>query len=324
MNYGNNKKTIRHIFLVFVFSYATILPVFSQVEAQLSQYMFHPEAFNPASMGENGMAHAIGQYRTQWVGMPGAPETMYFSVNAPFVTKKNTHAIGITFLNDKAGAFINQSASLQYAFKKKVGKGLLSVGANLGFMSIGFDADSAKNEIQSEYHDAVDPIVPMIDENGMGFDVTLGAYYSTPKYYAGISYVHLNNPSFKLGDKSVFHATGITYINGGFDVNLEETKFVLKPSTLIKTDFTTFQVDVSTRLEYDKKYWGGLSYRLQDAVTLLGGISLANGISLGYSYDLPTGKLLTVTSGSHEFFLSYGFALDMSKNKKRYKSIRIL
>ena len=324
MIYKNNKKNVKHIVLVFLFSYVIILPVFTQVEAQLSQYMFHTETFNPASIGENNMIRVIGQHRIQWVGMPGAPQTTYFSINAPFAMGKSTHAAGINFLNDKAGAFKNQSASLQYAYKRKLAGGLVSVGVNLGFMSIGFNADSVKSDIQSEYHEDVDPVVPTTDENGMGFDMSLGVFYSNPKYYAGVSYVHLNKPSFALGSKSTFHARGIAYLTGGFDVNLGESRLVLKPSTLIKSDFTTWQVDVSSRLEYDKKFWGGLSYRFQDAVAVLGGISLSNGLALGYSYDLPTGKLLTVSSGSHEFFLSYSFAFDTSKNKKKYKSIRIL
>jgi len=98
----------------------------------------------------------------------------------------------------------------------------------------------------------------------------------------------------------------------------------LKSSTLFKSDFISWQLDLSSRLEYDKKYWGGLSYRFQDAVVVFAGLNLSNGLSIGYSYDLPTSALITTTSGSHEICLSYSFMLDTGKNKNKYKSIRIL
>lgn len=320
-----NKKMKRIV--VLLFSFACIIPAFSQFEAQISQYMFHPATYNPAAIGEGGMINVTGQHKIQWIGMPGAPQTTFFTLNAPFKMGKTiSHGIGIKFLNDKIGAFTNQSADLQYAFKKNIGNGVLSFGADLGFVSVGFIADSVKKtDLVSEYHDfAGDMTIPTANESGMGLDLSVGAFYSAPKYYAGISYVHLNNPTVKLGDKSMFNVRGIMYVTGGYDVAIANPKLLLRSSTLLKSDFTTWQAELSTRLEYDKRFWGGMSYRYQDAVIVLAGLSISSGISLGYAYELPTGKMLTVSSGSHELFLSYSFAFDMSKNKNRYKSIRIL
>lgn len=320
-----NKITKRIV--VLIFSIASILPVFSQFESQLSQYMFHPAVFNPASIGEGGMVNVTGQHRIQWLGMPGAPQTTFFSLNAPFKMGKTlTQAVGLKFLNDKIGAFSNQSANFQYALKKNIDKGVLSIGTDIGFVSVGFMYDSIKNSnISSEYHDITgDTHIPTADETGMNLDLSLGVFYSAPKYYVGISYVHLNNPVIKLGDKSKFNIKGVVYATGGYDLAFENPKLVLRSSALLKSDYKTWQTDLSTRMEYDKRFWGGLSYRYQDAIVVLAGMNLFSGISIGYAYDLPTGKMLTVSSGSHEFYLSYSFAFDTSKNKNRYKSIRIL
>ena len=193
-------------------------------------------------------------------------------------------------------------------------------------MSVGFVYDSIKNpNISSEYHDITgDTHIPAADETGLNLDLSLGVFYSAPKYYVGISYVHLNNPVIKLGDKSKFNIKGVVYATGGYDLAFENPKLVLRSSALLKSDYKTWQTDLSTRMEYDKRFWGGLTYRYQDAIVVLAGMNLFSGISIGYAYDLPTGKMLTVSSGSHEFYLSYSFAFDTSKNKNRYKSIRIL
>jgi type IX secretion system PorP/SprF family membrane protein len=117
---------------------------------------------------------------------------------------------------------------------------------------------------------------------------------------------------------------GAMYLTGGYNYALPDTKYVLKPSGLFKTDFTTFQIDLSGRMDYDNKYWGGLSYRYQEAVVFLAGINIAGGLSIGYSYDLPTSKLITATWGTHEIVMLYSFEYVFEKRNKKYKSIRIL
>ena len=310
------------LFSVFVASVA-----FSQFEAQLSQYMLNMPTFNPASIAENGMINVSDQHRIQWVGIPGAPQTTHFSINMPLkISGKVANGIGVKFLNDKIGAFSNQSAQLQYAYKRKLGKNTLSLGADIGFVSVSFLADSIRNaEINSEFHDFLgDQAIPTADDTGMNLDLSLGAFYSTPKYYLGISYVHLNAPRIKLNDeRTQFSVKGVLYATGGYDLSFKEPKWKLRMSALGKSDFVSWQAEVSSRLEYDERFWGGLSYRFQDAAVIFAGINIASGITIGYAYDLPTGKLLGPSSGSHEVFLSYSFLFDFGKSGN-YKSIRIL
>lgn len=305
-----------------------IVPVaFSQFEAQQSQYMFNMPAFNPASIAENGMINVSGQHRIQWVGIPGAPQTTYFTINMPLkISEKVTNGLGIKFLNDKIGAFSNQSALLQYAYKRKFGKNTLSLGADIGFVSVSFLADSIRNaEINSDFHDFLgDQAIPTADDTGMNLDLSLGAFYSAQKYYLGISYVHLNAPRIKLNDEHTqFNVKGVLYATGGYDFIFKEPKWKLRTSALAKSDFVSWQAEVSSWLEYDERFWGGLSYRFQDAAVIFAGINIASGITIGYAYDLPTGKLLGPSSGSHEVVLSYSFLFDFGNNSK-YKSIRIL
>ncbi len=302
--------------------------VSAQFEAQLSQYMFHINTFNPSAIAENGLMNLAGQHRIQWVGMPGAPQTTYFTANAPlFNKKKSVSGVGVKFLNDKIGAFSNQAAHLQYAYKRKFGKHKLSIGADLGFVSVSFIADSIKNaSVNSEFHDFMgDEAIPQSNETGMNLDLSLGLFYSHPKYYFGLSFVHLNNPIIKMNDeKTKFKVRGIGYATGGYNFKLPFDKMILKSSALFKTDYVTWQAEVSSIVEYDEKYWGGLSYRYQDAVVIFTGLNIMNGLTIGYAYDIPAGKMITASSGSHELILKYSFLLDFGNNKNRYKSIRFL
>ena len=315
------KKVVLSILLLLI----SIGSVFSQFDAQLSQYMFHISSFNPAAVGEGNMIQITGQDRIQWIGIPNAGQTTVFSINSPLKIANSTNGVGFTFLNDKVGLFTNQSAHLQYAYKKKLGTNVLSIGADLGFVSIGFNGDSVRKIPIGDYHNIEgDPVIPKNNVTGMSLNINVGTFYSTPTYYAGLSYSHLNGPTVNWGDTLKFKPAGTLYLTGGGTIAMADPKFVLKPSTLIKTDFSSLQFDLSARLEYNNKYWGGLSYRLQDAVVVLAGINISGGLSIGYSYDLPTSRIITVSSGSHEILVMYSFEYMFGKRTSKYKSIRIL
>lgn len=299
--------------------------VFSQFDAQLSQYMFHKSSFNPAAVGEGDMIQIAGQHRIQWVGIPNAGQTTIFSVGSPMKFGDTNHGIGIKFLNENVGLFTNQTAHIQYAYKRKLGDGILSLGTDFGFTSLGFSGDSVKVISLGEDHDvASDPEIPKSKEVGMSLDLGFGLMYSTSDYYAGISILHLNNPTVNWGERIEFKQNSTVFLTGGYNFDIPDTKYVFKPSTLLKTDFATMQLDLTARAEYDNKYWGGLSYRIQDAIVFIAGLNVAGGLAIGYSYDLPTSHIITASSGSHEIVLLYNFEYVFGKRTSKYKSIRIL
>jgi type IX secretion system PorP/SprF family membrane protein len=317
---------MRKIVLSVLLSLLCIGFAYSQLDVQLSQYMFHTAEFNPAAIGEGNLIQITGQHRIQWVGIPSAGQTTVLSINSPLKIGTIMNGVGLKFLNDVVGGFTNQSAHLQYAFKKKLGTGTLSVGADLGFVSIGFHGDSvARHDISiGEYYQDIksDPAIPQTYVTGTSFDMNIGVFYSTPKLYAGISYMHVNNTKVNWNDTE-FTERGSLFATGGYNYIMEDPKYVVKPSMLFKTDFSTFQLDMSARVEYANKYWGGLSYRI-GAVVFLAGINLPGGLGVGYSYDLPTNQIITASSGSHEILLTYSFEYVFGKRTSKYKSIRIL
>jgi hypothetical protein len=93
---------------------------------------------------------------------------------------------------------------------------------------------------------------------------------------------------------------------------------------MLKAMLRNTQVDVSVRLVYDKKFWGGLSWRKGDAIGLMLGGKYKM-IEAGYAYDFPVSRILKESTGSHEVFIRYIVDLNMKKGvKNKYKSVRIL
>ncbi len=294
-----------------------------QNEAQISQYMFASETYNPAAMARNDMFSIFGLYRMQWLLMPNAPQTMFFAANAPFNLFKKQHSAGILFTNDRAGIFSTQQVAVQYAYKQKIGEVQLSVGANIGFLSQTINGDSIR-EITSDYHNITgDPLLPASEVNGVGFDMGLGANIAYKNFYAGISLLHLFEPKVNMDDYVESFIGRVMYIDGGYNYTFSNPKYKLKPRALIKTDFVSWQMDLNLLLEINEKYWAGIGWRLQDAVVFTLGINVIDALNIGYSFDLATTKLIAHTAGSHELFLRYDFNFGKKKTN-RYKSVRIL
>ncbi len=314
----------RYLFLTAVVLLVSNFAVRGQSEAQISQYMFSQESYNPAAIALENSISLFGLHRQQWVGVPNAPATTYFAANMPVNLWGQKHGIGLIFYNDNAGIFSNQSVNFQYAFKKKLTEGNLSLGADLGFISQTIHGDSINiKDIESEYLVASDPNLPTTSINAVGFDCSLGAYYSAKQYYIGLSMLHLFSPELNMDDYVTSYVGRVLYLTGGYTFNLSNPRYKIKPTGLFKTNFNSFQTDLNIRVERDEKYWGGIGWRLQDAVVFFIGLNLPSGISAGYSFDLATTKFISNSAGSHELFLRYNFSLGAKKTNK-YKSIRIL
>ena len=92
---------------------------------------------------------------------------------------------------------------------------------------------------------------------------------------------------------------------------------------MLKSDLAGWQLDINTNLVYNDRLWGGITYRTQDAIALLMGLELINGLKVGYSFDLTTSAIARWGYGSHEIFIGYSVDLDRNRSRK-YKSVRFL
>ncbi|GHT32919.1 hypothetical protein FACS189434_05850 [Bacteroidia bacterium] len=309
----------------------------AQYDAQFSQNMFMLSAHNPAMMSLDGRANVLGLNRQQWAGWKDGepngssrpktttPATTVFEFAMPFTIGKVKNVGGILFFDDKAGLFANRSVYLQYAYKRNVWEGMLAGGVNLGFINASFDGSKAYIP-ESDYHVKEDPLVPQTDESAFKFDMALGLAYYDAKKYAGISVMHVSAPKMDIGEKWSMSINPLLNFTAGYNILLPNPLYEIKPSVFFKTDFISWQVDVNGIIEYKKLFFGGLSYRFQDAVVVMVGLKVLNGLQVSYSYDITTSKMGYSSvggKGSHEILASYSFNIERTKRNK-VKSVRIL
>ena len=279
--------------------------------------------YNPATIGEQELMKMMVAQRLDWIGIKNAPKTTLFTVNTPFKIGKTHHAAGIQFVNDMFGVFANQQINAQYAYKFKFQYGTLSVGANIGVLNLICYGDSIKM-VESDYHTENDPAIPQGTQSGVGFDLSAGVYFSNTTWFAGVSILHAPGANIKLGDKYDFQINQAMTAVGGYNIKLPDNNYQLKPSALLYTDFISWQAQISLLLDYKSKFWGGLAYSIQDAVSFSFGMEIIDGLQFGYCFDLPTSSMIRATHGSHELYISYDFNIFKPKYNQKHKSIRLL
>ena len=272
-------------------------------EPQFSQYMFNRMSYNPGYAGSSGSICAALMYRNQWLGLhldaPNAnakagstPQDVLFTFDMPV---KFLHGgLGLNVVKDMIGYHDNISASLDYAFRMFWGEGNLSAGAEVSLMSSKLDKASIIAE------DPNDPVLSGLGESATLIDAGVGIYYQVPgKYYVGVSVMNLLGAH---SDEIMFSNARTAYAMGGFEYVPSSAPSVrIKPSALLKTaNLSYFQADLTCLIDYRNAFWGGLGYRVQDAVYALAGIHWKK-LQVGVSYDFTTSRL-----GAYKFGRSMG------------------
>ena len=153
-------------------------------------------------------------------------------------------------------------------------------------------------------------------------DLGLGVYYQIPgKFYAGLSSVKLletKSEKLKWQDKRHY------FILAGYEWTVPAyPSFRILPSAILKTELSTFQLDATALVEYNYMFWGGMNFRIQDAISVLGGITLG-GFKLGMAYDIPVGRMQVKSYGSFELFVRYCFKVEnQPKPPTSYRNTRM-
>jgi type IX secretion system PorP/SprF family membrane protein len=296
---------------------------FAQQEPQFTHNMFNNMYYNPAFAGSGEAICFTGIARQQWMGIKEdgnnvAPRTMLISMDAPINILHG--GIGGSICKDQLGYYSSIGVRLEYAYRFNFGEGIMSIGGQYSMLNSTYDFAKFK---------PIDDGDPVLADNSkqnnfMG-DFGFGVFYKMPgKFFLGLSAINLSEAKAPIG-KANLQLKRNYYLAGGYEYTLPSyPEFELLPSFLVKTDATSAQYDLNTLVRYNNKFWGGVTYRVQDAVGLLVGMNVKN-FRIGYSYDITTSKLHQAGSmGSHEVMLGYCFKIVIEKPRKSYRNTRFL
>lgn len=271
---------------------------FAQQDSQYTQYMYNTITINPAYAGSRGAMSILGLYRTQWVGLDGAPKTAAVSVHTPI--NETNLGVGVSFINDEIGPTTENAISVDVSYTVPVGE---ETKLSFGLKGTGnfFNLDNGKLN-------AVNQSDPSLQStNSFKPNIGAGVYLHSNKYYVGLSV-----PSF-IENKNKYDANNVAvytealnyYLIGGYVFDLSPSvKF--KPAVLTKMVMgAPLQIDGSANFMLWDKLVLGAAYRWDAAFSAMAGFQISDQLYAGYAYDHETTNLRNYNSGSHEIFLRF-------------------
>ncbi len=286
----------------------------AQQNPQFTQYLQNPFVVNPGMTGVEEYLDFTLAYRNQWTGFEGAPRTATLSINVPTHLLRGrmqrrggeTHTgIGAFLYTDDTGPIKKTGFYASYAYHLKVSREwFLSMGTFVGAEQFRFDSSEAilldnPNDILVQ------------DFSGLDVDASLGVYLYSEFFFAGIAANRIFDQKLPYDSNGGILVTGKSNRNFNFLLGSRialNNDWEVVPSTLVKAvQNAPIQWDLNTKLVYQDKFWGGLSYRNQDAIAGIAGLLLGNGFLVSYSYDYAISDFSGLQSGTHEIILGYRY-----------------
>ena len=278
----------------------------AQQDPQFTQYMYNMSVINPAyATAEEGILNLGGLYRTQWVGLEGAPSTGSFFAHTPINEKIE---LGVSFTNDNIGDVVNENnIYADFAYVLPVGiESKISFGVKAGvtlfdtnFNNFVLQSGNASNGLDIAFNENISRAFP---------NLGIGAFFFKDNYYLGLSAPNLLSTKHIENENGIV-ATGIEnvhyFFTGGyvFDIN-RDLKF--KPALMVRSvREAPLAVDVTANVLFNERLEAGLGYRLGDAMSALINFKVTPELRIGYAYDYTTTNLGSFNSGSHEIFILF-------------------
>ena len=279
---------------------------YSQQDAQYTQYMYNTINVNPAYAGSRGVMSIFGLYRTQWVGLDGAPKTGAFSINSPI--ENSNIGVGLSFVNDQIGPTVENTISADVSYTIRTSETYK--------LSFGIKATANLFNLDSSKLNPVDPADQLLQDINNDFSPNVGAgiYLHSDKLYLGASAPNFFQTNrYDDNVKTISQERMHLYFIGGYVFDLTPNlKF--KPAFMTKVvEGAPLQLDVSGNFLINEKFVLGAAWRWDAAVSAMAGFQITDGLFLGYGYDLETTKLRNYNSGSHEIFLRFELFKRMDK-----------
>lgn len=279
----------------------------AQQDAQYTQYMYNTVSVNPGYAGSRGQLSIAALYRSQWVGLDGAPKTQTFNFHTPLGYRGA--GIGLSIVNDQIGPTSETyfdtdfSYTIQLADKKRLSFGLKG---SIHLLDIRF------SELNQDYTNpgGPDPTLQQDIQNKLSPNIGAGIYYHTDKFYAGLSVPRfLETSHFDESSLSTAAEEMNFYFITGYVMEMSAF-WKFKPTILTKVvRGAPLQLDASLNFMYNDRFIMGAAYRWDAAISGMAGFQISPEFLIGVAYDREVTELgrAVFNDGSFEVILRYDF-----------------
>lgn len=303
-------------------------------DSQYSQYYAAPLFLNPAMAGIELNQRVGFNYRVQWPTIDSRFTTYsaYYDAHIPELNS----GIGFHFMQDKeasSSVLTTTTLSSIYSYELQLArKVFFRTGFQASFMRRSLDLNS--NRFFSNNINELNPFGNPVGTNNLSewedpvnmLSMSVGGILIAENLWIGASVFHLNQPNqsfFENGNSALpmkvnFHAGyRVSLGEGGFrsDFTSMSRERYFIPSVNYKRQGPFEQLDLGAYLYLEPIVFGlwyrGLPFKPvqtvsnRDAVVMMVGVNLINGLNIGYSFDYTVSKIGIKSGGAQELSLSW-------------------
>jgi type IX secretion system PorP/SprF family membrane protein len=302
---------MKNIIYTIIVIIATTGVVFSQQQPHNTQFMYYKLGYNPGYAGSQEAPCITCIYRQQWVGLDGAPSMQIASFNMPLSNQRV--GIGANLFRHTIGISTMVNLDGVYAYRIRLGKGMLGVGLQASIRSMRHDF----SKTTATQPKAEDPGIPGDAQDKLLFNFGTGLYYSAERFYFGVSAPRLLENNIDYTDSDVITSREVQhlYMMGGFIVPISQ-QVKLQPQMLLKyVANAPIDLDANLNLLIQNRYVIGMTYRFGgnegdnagESLDVLLSMQLNRQLMFGMSYDFTLSDIKNYASGSIEASLHYCF-----------------
>lgn len=293
---------MRNIICKIGWVFCIVGAMYAQQEPQYSQYVFATQLINPAYISSKEYLSANLIYRTQWVGISGAPKTASFTVDAP-MDKNKKMALGLAISHDEIGPSQQTTVTVDYGYTIQLQTDKrLAFGLKVGTSVLDIDFQKL-NAFSSQ-----DPTFQNNIDNRWQPHIGAGMFYYTSKFFSGIStpnfletkyFVQNNNKQTVAAQRlHMYWLSGYIY-----DLNMNVK---LKPTLLLKATMgAPLQWEVSANFMFYEKVQFGAVYRSSTTIAAIAGFQIVNSWFIGVGYDRHVGGLDNYSDGTFDLVMQF-------------------
>lgn len=310
--------TVMKKFILILIAGTMTFSVQAQQIPFFGQYTVAPMVYNPAYAGIDSGITAGLMHRTMWRGLPGAPQSSVFMLDAP-INVENIGIGGMVF-NDVTDIFQRVGVYSAYSYKLKLNDDMrLHFGLSLGILNNRIDLSRAI------VNDANDPYVlyNQIPRRST-FDGTFGTVFIWKDLQTGFAIPQLFSSKMKyltteaqtyyrLQRHLLFHA------KYNFEIDKEKGMSVYPMAIIRYAPGAPFQFDFNGVFDWQKYGWFGISYRHGYAMGFNLGFRVKSNLRAGYTYDLAINKVKNFIGSAHELYLGYTFGKERGDKDREKK-----
>jgi type IX secretion system PorP/SprF family membrane protein len=272
----------------------------------ISSYMQQPLLLSPAAVGIDSSTHVSVMHRSQWRKYnnfsddKSSPASQLQMVTASLQLRDSVGGLGLLMYRDDTGPLQTFDMKVSYGYHIRYTKrGTIGLGAGVGVRAKTMDYD--------------DYIVKHPDDALLGEgkvtqvkpDLSLGLWVNHEKYYFGGSYAHFLNAEY---DQVNVPDEALITVTGGYHFQVDKN-WKVTPGFLLVNEATETTVAIHTLATYRDVFDGGISYRHEEAVSVLLGTRLLKDRSLRLvlATDMITENKDAKSNASFEVILGYRF-----------------